>query len=84
MRGMDFIGIVLLFFLSLWGALYLEAAMGPYFLFELFVILLLIIVSIGILYAILSNKKWAWHTATAFFASPGPICSAASIPVMPD
>ena len=67
MKGMDFIGIVLLFFLSLWSALYIESAMDKFFLLELFVILLLIIVCFGIIYAMFSGRKWAWHSAAGFF-----------------
>ena len=67
MKGMDFIGIVLLFFLSLWSALYNESAMDKLFLLELFVILMLIIMCFGITYALFSERKWAWHSAAGFF-----------------
>ena len=67
MKGMDFIGIVLLFFLSLWSALYMESSMKKFFMPELFAILLLIIIGFGITYALFSGRKWAWHSAAGFF-----------------
>jgi len=64
----DFIGIVLVVFLSLWGMLYLEADLASYFMEELFVILIFTIISIGLLYGIATEKDWAWSAMTAFFA----------------
>jgi hypothetical protein len=64
----DFIAVVLIVFLSLWGMLYLEADLARYFLLELFVILLLVIIASGILYGIATEKDWAWSAMTAFFA----------------
>ncbi len=68
MDGKDFIAVVLVVFLSLWGMLYLEADLVEYFLLELFVILLLVIIASGILYGIATEKDWAWSAMTAFFA----------------
>ncbi len=68
MDGKDFIAVVLIVFLSLWGMLYLEADLVEYFLLELFVILLLVIIASGILYGIATEKDWAWSAMTAFFA----------------
>jgi hypothetical protein len=67
MDARGFIAVVMLVFLSLWGALYLEAGLGSYYVAELFFILLMIISSIGILYAIETKKRWAWHSLSAFF-----------------
>ena len=64
----DFIAVVLIVFLSLWGMLYLESDLVEYFLLELFVILLLVIIASGILYGIATGKDWAWSAMTAFFA----------------
>lgn len=67
MRGRDIIGIVLVTFLCLWGTLYLETGMQEFFVLELFIILLMIIVSAGIFYGAALEKKWAWKSAFAFF-----------------
>ena len=67
MDARGFIAVVMLVFLSLWGALYLEAGLNSYYVAELFIIFLMIIASIGILYAIETKKKWAWHSLSAFF-----------------
>lgn len=67
MDGRDFIAAVLIVFLSLWGALYLETGLANYFVLELFVILLLTITASGILYGIAAEKDWAWPTLAAFF-----------------
>ncbi len=64
----DFIAMVLIVFLSLWGMLYLESDLAGYFLLELFIILLFIIIASGILYGLGSGKDWAWSAMTAFFA----------------
>jgi len=67
MRGRDIIGIVLVTFLCLWGTLYLETGMQEFFVLELFIILLMIIVSAGIFYGAALEKQWAWKSAFAFF-----------------
>ncbi len=67
MGGKDFIAVLVLAFLSLWLAVYLETGLESYFVLELFVILLLIILSTGIFYGIVSGKKWAWHALSFFF-----------------
>lgn len=64
----DFLAMVLIVFLSLWGMLYLESDLAEHFLLELFVILLFIIIASGILYSLGSEKDWAWSAMTAFFA----------------
>lgn len=67
MSGKDFIAAVLIVFLSLWSMLYLETNLKNYFMLELLVILLLVIVFSGVLYAILTEKEWAWNAAAALF-----------------
>ena len=67
MGGKDFIAAVLIVFLSLWSALYLETSLKSYFVLELFVIVILLIVSAGILYAIFTGKTWAWNASAVFF-----------------
>jgi len=67
MEGKDFIAMVLIAFLSLWGTLYLETDLKDYFVPELFVILLLIIVAVGIFYGIAAGKDWAWPSLALFF-----------------
>lgn len=67
MEAKDFITALVVVFLSLWGALYLETGLSAYFVLELFVILLLVLAATGILYGIASGKEWGWHALFAFF-----------------
>jgi hypothetical protein len=67
MGGKDFIAAVLIVFLSLWSMLYLETSLKSYFMPELLIILVFLIVSTGILYSILTGKEWAWNAAAVFF-----------------
>ena len=69
MKRMDFIGMVLLFFLSILSTLYSESAMSRYFILELFIILILIIFSFGVAYALFLGRKKAWYSATLFFGA---------------
>jgi len=68
MEWRDFIAVVLVVFLSLWGMLYLESDLTSFFMLELLIIFLFIIVSLGILYGLASEQDWAWSAMTAFFA----------------
>ena len=68
MEWKDFIAVVLVVFLSLWGMLYLESDLTSFFMLELLAILLFIIIASGILYGVASEKDWAWSALTAFFA----------------
>ncbi len=68
MGGKEFIAWVMVVFLSLWSALYLETGLENYFVLELFVILLLIIISVGILYSLAAGKEWVWGALLIFFA----------------
>lgn len=67
MDSRDFITMVLIVFLSLWGALYLEADLAQYFVAELFIILLFIIAAVGVLYGLAAGKEWAWPSTSLFF-----------------
>lgn len=67
MDSRDFITMVLIAFLSLWGALYLEADLSQYFVAELFIILLFIIAAVGIFYGLAADKEWAWPSISLFF-----------------
>jgi len=67
MDGRDFITMVLIVFLSLWGALYLEVDLTQYFVAELFIIFLFIISAIGILYGLAKEEDWAWPSTSLFF-----------------
>ena len=67
MARKEFTTMVLIFFLSLWGALYLESGLAEYFVLELFIILILVISAAGILYGLALEKDWAWASVSVFF-----------------
>lgn len=67
MGNKDFVASVLIVFLSLWSMLYLETSLENYFFFELFILLLMIILFTGALYGIASKKEWAWKLSFALF-----------------
>ncbi|MBN2111962.1 hypothetical protein JW707_02570 [Candidatus Woesearchaeota archaeon] len=69
MGGKDFIAVVLIVFLSLWSMLYLETSLENYFMLELLVLVLFLIISTGILYSIFVKKEWAWGAAAVYFAA---------------
>ena len=67
MDSRDFITMVIIAFLSLWGALYLEADLTQYFVAELFIILLFIIAAVGVFYGLAAGREWAWPSSSLFF-----------------